>query len=125
MQDTRITPWDERTNMAIANPALLIAGIVVFVIGVWLWRWSQRHTVDLQGAALSAGWQGLRKGRLDLPDDLKSRFNDIASETSNTRRAAKAGGTVVRHFMAQVVWLIGLGAMVGGLALSAAGIFWN
>jgi hypothetical protein len=109
----------------IAHPALLAAGLITFLIGVWFWRWSSRNAIDVKGAALGAAWQGVKSGRVDVPDDLKQKYEAIANEKSNVRRAGKAGGTVVRHFIAQVFGLIGIAGMLGGLGLAAAGIWWK
>lgn len=109
----------------IAHPSWLGAGVALFLIGFWFWRWSSRNNIDVKGMAISAAWQGARQGKLDVPDELKAKFNDIANETSNTKRATKAGGTVIRHFVAKVFGLVGLVGMLGGLALSAAGIWYK
>jgi hypothetical protein len=100
---------------AIAHPTWLLAGLAVFLVGTWFWRWSSRNSLDLKGAAMTTAWQAARKGKLDMPEDLKSRVADIANETSNSRRAVKAGSTVMRHFIAKVFGLVGLVGMLGGL----------
>lgn len=110
---------------SIANPAWLIAGVVVFVIGVWFWRWSSRNSIDLKGAAMDAAWQGVRQRKLDVPDDLKQRYTEIANEASHTKRAVKAANMGARHFIAKVFGLIGLAGMIGGLALAGIGIWWK
>jgi hypothetical protein len=110
---------------AIAHPTWFAIGCVLFLVGLWFWRWASRNSLDLKGAAVGAAWQGVKQGRLDVPDDLKNRFNDIASETSNTKRAAKAGSMAARHFLAKVFSIVGLVGMLGGLALAAAGIWWK
>jgi hypothetical protein len=109
----------------IAHPNWLIAGIVVFLLGLWFWRWSSRNSIDLKGAAIGAAWQGVKQGKLDVPEDLKQRYTDIAGERSNTKRAMKAANMGARHFIAKVFGLIGLAGMIGGLALAAAGIWWK
>ena len=113
------------TSLAIARPGWLIAGIVIFLLGVWLWRWSSRNSIDIKGAAVGAAWQGVRQGRLDVPDDLKQRYNDVAGESTNSKRALKAANMGARHFMAKVVGLMGLAGILGGLALAAVGIWWK
>jgi hypothetical protein len=113
------------STLSIANPALLVAGLAVLFVGLWMWRWSSRNAIDVKGAALGAAWQGVRQGRLDIPDDIKSRMNELANEGSNVGRAKKAGGMAIRHALAKVVGLAGLVAILAGLALSAAGVFWK
>jgi hypothetical protein len=107
----------------IAHPTWLAAGFGLFLIGLWFWRWSSRNSIDVKGAAIAAAWQGARQGKLDVPDDLKAKYQAITNEPSHTRRAAKAGGTVARHFIAKVFGLVGLVGMLGGLALAAAGVW--
>ncbi len=109
----------------IAHPVWLAAGIGIFLVGLWFWRWSSRNSIDVKGAAFGAAWQGVRKGKLDVPEDIRSKFNEIAAEQSHSRRAAKAGGTVAKHFIAKVFGLIGLIGILGGLALAAAGIWYK
>lgn len=110
---------------AIANPTLLVAGLIVLLVGLWLWRWSSRNSIDIKGAAVGAAWQGVRQGRVDIPDDIKSKITDLTKEQSNVGRAKKAGGMAFRHALAQVVGIAGLVGMVLGLALAAAGIWWK
>jgi hypothetical protein len=110
---------------AIAHPIWFAVGCALFVVGLWFWRWASRNSLDLKGAAVGAAWQGVKQGRLDVPDDLKNKFHDIASESSNTKRAAKAGGMAARHFLAKIFSIVGLVGMLGGLALAAAGIWWK
>lgn len=111
---------------AIPHPYAVAAGVLVFLIGLWAWRWSSRHAIDLKGAALGAAWQGARSRKLpDMPDEIKTKFDAIANETSNVKRAQKAGGTVARHFVAQVMGIVGLIGLLGGVALIAAGVFWK
>lgn len=110
---------------AINHPTWFAIGCVLFLIGVWFWRWASRNSVDLKGAAVGAAWQGVRQGRVDVPDELKNRFNEIASESSNAKRATKAGGMAVRHALAKVFTIVGLVGMLGGLALAAAGVWWK
>jgi hypothetical protein len=110
---------------AIAHPVWVVVGGILFLVGLWFWRWASRNSIDLKGAAVGAAWQGVRERRLDVPEDLKNRFNEIAGEASNTKRAAKAGSMAARHFMAKVFSIIGLIGMLGGLAVAAAGIWWK
>jgi hypothetical protein len=110
---------------SIAHPTWLVVGLILLGLGFWLWRWSARHAIDLKAAALDAAWQGARGGKLAIPADLQSKYDAIAAEKGNVRRAAKAGGTVVRHLLARIAGLAGLISMVGGLGLAAAGIWWS
>lgn len=110
----------------IANPTLLGVGLLVLLIGIWMWRWSSRQVIDVKGMALGAAWDGVKKGQIpSVPDELKSRFTDIAAEKSNVGRAKKAGGTVARHFLGRMVGIASFIAVLVGLGLMAAGIWWK
>lgn len=111
---------------AIANPILLVIGAVVFLIGLLLWRWSSRNAIDLKGAAIGAAWQAARKRELpSVPDDIQHKLDEIAAKKTHAGKAVKAGATVVRHFIAQVIGIGGLIGLLGGLALMAAGMLWS
>ena len=110
----------------IANPGLLAGGIVAILLGIWLWRWSARHAIDLKGAAMSAAWQGVRTGKIpDVPDDLKTKYQAVAGQGSHAGKAATAGGIAARHVVAKVVGLASYMLLLGGAALAAAGIWWR
>lgn len=110
----------------IANPTLLGVGLIVLLLGIWMWRWSARQVIDVKGMAMGAAWDGVRKGQMPhVPDDLKSRFNEIASETTHRGKAKKAGGAVARHFIGQMVGIASFVALLAGLGLMAAGIWWK
>ena len=110
----------------IANSTLLGVGLLVLLLGIWMWRWSARQVIDVKGLALGAAWNGVKKGQLPyVPDDLKSKFNDIASEQSHARKAKKAGGVVARHFIGRMVGIASFIAVLSGLGLMAAGIWWK
>ena len=77
----------------IANPTLLGIGLLVLLVGIWMWRWSSRQVIDVKGLAIGAAWSGVKKGQMpSVPDDLKSKFSDIASQTTHSGKAKKAGG---------------------------------
>ena len=44
----------------IHHPSLLVAGIVVLLIGIALFRWSGRH--DMKGLAMAAAWKAATSG---------------------------------------------------------------
>ncbi len=110
----------------IPHPYLLAAGVVLFLIGVWCWRWSSRHAIDLKGAAIGAAFQGAINRKIpDVPEDIKSKVDRITSESSNIARAKTAGGIAARHFIAQVMWIASLVSLAGGAGLIAAGFLWK
>jgi hypothetical protein len=112
--------------MAIHNPILFGIGIAVLLVGIWMWRWAGRHTVNLAGAALSSAVATARSGKMpSVPDDLKGHFDKVVGAGSNTERAKVVSGTVARHFMAKVAGMAGMIGILAGMALAAAGMFWK
>jgi len=111
---------------AIPHPYLLAAGVILFLIGIWCWRWSSRHAIDLKGAAIGAAIDGAINRKIPgVPEDIKGKVDRITSETTNIGRARTAGGIAARHFMAQVVWIASLVSLAIGAGLIAAGVFWK
>ncbi len=111
---------------AIANPNLLGAGILVLLIGFWLWRWSSRQVIDVKGAAIGAAWQGVRHGKVpDVPDDVKSRFQSVAGQSTHTGKAVKVASIGVRHYIGRLVGALSFVMVLAGLGLAAAGIWWK
>lgn len=112
--------------MAIPHPYLLGIGVVLLAIGIWCWRWSSRHAIDLKGAAIGAAFQGAIKRQIpDVPGDIKSKIEQVTAEQTNFKRAQKVGTLAARHFAAQAVWVAALVSLAGGMALVAAGLFWK
>lgn len=107
-----------------SNHWMMIAGAVLFVIG-WLMRgWASKY--DLKDAAIDSAWTTIRGRRsAENPTALEAKLQDIGAQKSVTGKATRAATTVAGHFVAQVVGLVGLIALVVGLALVAAGIWWR
>ena len=100
------------------HPYLVGGGSIVFLIGVLCWRWASRHNITdlVVDAAVHVAWN---KGKLASAADteIAKRLQDIKAETSNTQRAKSVAGHAARHFAAQVANMIGLVAMLAGVAL--------
>lgn len=114
--------------VSIHNPMLLAAGVGVLVVGYLLRSWASRHNLTevATGAAMSAAWNTVRSGKVKaVPEEISSRFDDVASAKTNVGRAGKVAGYAARHVLAQLVGWIGFGLMLVGLALGAAGVFWK
>jgi hypothetical protein len=110
------------------RPSLLLIGLAVFIVGWLLRRWAARHDMMgmVTGAATGAAWQAVKGRKVpDIPDALKSKMNEFQAEGSNAGRAKKVAGYAARHFIAQVVGVMGWIALLGGLGLMAAGVFWK
>jgi hypothetical protein len=112
----------------IANPWLLIAGLVLLILGVMLRRWASRHDLmsAVAGGVKSAAFDAVRTGGKSLKGNpLTDKLQQVAAEGSHAGKAKKVAGFAVRHFVAQVAGIAGLIGILGGLALAAAGAFWR
>ena len=100
----------------LSHPWLVGIGIVLLIIGFWLWRWAGRH--DLKGLAVDAAWQVAKaRGDLSARSDLRDKLADLKADGSNVSRAKKAAGYAGRHVLAQIASLAGLVSMLGGVGL--------
>ena len=112
--------------MAIHSPILLGLGIAAFLLGIVLWRWSSRHSINLKGAAISSAYSAVKGGNIPaVPDALKVQYDKVAAETSNVGRARVVGGSVARHFIAKVVGWAGLAAFLSGGVMIALSFLWK
>jgi hypothetical protein len=81
---------------------------------------------DLKGAAIDSAWHvALGRRTAERRTPIEEKLHDIASAETMTGKATRAAGTVIGHFIAQVVSLIALVMMLVGLVLIAAGIWWR
>lgn len=111
-------------GLGIANPTLLIAGLALFVFGLWLMRRAGRH--DLKGAALESAWEVARGRRsAENPTAIEQKLKGITSAPTSVGKAQRAATTVLGHFVAQVLGIVGLVALLCGAGLALAGIFWR
>lgn len=115
--------------MTIANPWLLLAGLVTIAVGYALRSWASRHNLlDVAtDAALSTAWTTIRtrKAPSAVPEEISSRVNDITSEASHVGKATKVAGYAFRHVVATAVGIAGLIIMLIGLILAGLGVFWS
>lgn len=108
----------------LANHGLLIGGGVLLILGFLLWQRMSRY--DLKGAAIDSAWHvALGRRTAESPTPIEEKFHDIASAQTVTGKATRAAGTVIGHFVAQVVSLIALVMMLIGVLLLALGIWWR
>jgi hypothetical protein len=110
------------------RPSLLLIGLGVFIVGWLLRRWAGRHDMMgvVTGAATGAAWQAVKGRKVpDMPGALKSKMQEFQAEGSNVGRAKKVAGYAARHFIAQVVGVMGWIGLLAGLGLMAAGMFWK
>jgi len=102
----------------LSHPYLVVGGVLLFVVGVWLWRWSSRH--DLKGMVVDAAWQVAKaRGDLSVETDLGERLRDLKQDGSNVSRAKKVAGLGARHLVSQVAGIAAIVAMLSGVALLA------
>lgn len=103
---------------------LMLAGAALMLVGMALRWWTARY--DLKDAAIDSAWTLARgKRTAENPTALETKYREIASETTWSRRARRTAGTVAGHFFAQAMGLVALVLMLGGLALGVAGFWWR
>jgi uncharacterized membrane protein len=103
---------------------LMLAGAALIVLGLLI-RWKV-SAYDLKDAALDSAWTLARgKRTAENPTALEAKLNDIQSQPTWTGKATRTAGTVVGHFVAQVLGVAALIMMVAGLALVVAGYVWR
>lgn len=104
------------------NLGLLIAGAVVFLIGLLLRRFASRY--DFSGMAMDSAIQFARgKRTTENPTDIEKRLNEINSASSTLGKARRVGGNVAGYFVAPILKIVALISLLGGLALMVAAYF--
>ena len=87
------------------------------------WRVSR---YDLKDAAIDSAWTLARgKRTAENPTALEAKYREIEAQPTWGGRAKKAAGTVAGHFVAQVLGVVSLVMIAGGLAAILAGCFWR
>lgn len=112
--------------MALSHPLLLVLGLVLALVGIWLWRFSSRHGIDIKGAAISSGASAAWRRELpQVPDDIRQKYERIAAETSHVGKARAAGTTLVKAGLAKVAFLASLVTFAAAAIATAAAFFWK
>lgn len=112
----------------VAHPGLAVAGVVALVVGLLLRRWAARHDLKsaLAGGVKHAALDAVRHGKDGHKSNpLAAKLHEVASHGSHAGKAKAVAGMAARHFVAQAASIAGLVAILGGLAATAAGIFWR
>ena len=103
---------------------MMLAGAVSILLGV-LMRW-RTSRYDLKDAAIDSAWTLARGKRTsENPTALEAKYREIHAQATWGGRDKKAAGTVAGHFIAQVLGVVSLVLMLGGLALMLAAYFWG
>jgi len=107
-----------------AEHALAMAGGLLLIAGFLIWRRMGRY--DLKGAAMESAWQLVRGRRTTgNPTPIEAKLREIGAASTVTGKASRAAGTVIAHFLAQVISIVALVTMLVGLLLLAFGIWWR
>ena len=102
---------------------MLVGAVSILLGGLMRWRASR---YDLKDAAIDSAWTLARgKRTAENPTALEARYREIHDQATWGGRAKKAVGTVAGHFIAQVLGVVSLVLMLGGLVLLVAGYFWG
>lgn len=106
------------------NDWTMLAGAVLSLLAVVIfWRTSK---YDLKGAAFDSAWQAARGRRTaDNPTALNEKWNAIRNEATVTGKARRTAGTVIGHFVAQMLGVLATFMLIGGVILLAVGYWWR
>lgn len=114
--------------ISISHQSWVVLGLVLVVLGVLLVRWAARNNMVsvVTDATTGAVFSKLRKGgALEVPDEIKARYDDVMAEGSTVGRAKKLAGYTVRHAVSQVAGVGGGLLIVAGLLAAALGVFYG
>ena len=103
-----------------SHPALFIAGGLAVLTGILIrWRVSR---YDLREMVTDSAWQLVRGRRTaENPTDIERKFHDIAGAATVGGKARRVTGSVIGHFFAQFMSIVGLILILGGGGLVALG----
>lgn len=106
------------------HPYLLIAGGIALAIAWMLFKWSGRH--DIKGLAVDAAWTAAKtRGRSAMTPEIKVKLDALKADASVAGRTRQVAGMAARHFAAQVAAIAGAIALLAGLGLVAAALWWT
>lgn len=106
------------------NEWMMVAGGVLALLAIVIFWTTGKH--DLKGAALESAWQAARGRRTaDNPTALDEKWNAIRNEATVAGKARRTAGTVIGHFIAQVLSVVATFMLLGGIILLGAGYWWR
>lgn len=106
----------------IAQHPFYVAGAAAVILGFLIRQWFGRY--DLKEMAIESFWQLARGERTaETPTDIERKYHDIASAATTLGKARRATGSIIGHFLAQLMGLVGLVLILGGLVLLGVGYF--
>lgn len=107
--------WNEWTM--IVGAGLIALAVIIF------WTTSK---YDLKGAALESAWQTARGRRSAAsPTALDEKWNAIRNEASAFGKAKRTAGTVIGHFLAQLLGIVATIMLLIGAVLIGVGYWWR
>ncbi|MEQ1712879.1 MAG: hypothetical protein ABL908_15960, partial [Hyphomicrobium sp.] len=96
----------------------------VFVLGLLLRRWSNRHSLTDQ--LTDAAWEAVKARDAGvIGREVQGKLDDINRAGSQFGKAKAVAGYGIRHAIAQVVGIAGLLALLGGVVLGGLGMYWR
>lgn len=106
------------------NEWVMIAGSVLVALAVIIFWTTSKY--DLKGAALESAWQTARGRRTtDNPTALDEKWNAIRNEATTVGKAKRTAGTVIGHFVAQVLGILATIMLLVGAILIGVGYWWR
>ncbi|MBR2536758.1 MAG: hypothetical protein IKE66_11875 [Hyphomicrobium sp.] len=115
------------TGIPMTHPGWVAIGLAMVLIGIWLIRWANRNSMTgaIADATAEAAIGALKKrGRPDMPADIRARLDDVAGAPTATGKARKVARYAFRHAMSQVFGIAGFIMVMAGLLLAVFGAFY-
>lgn len=113
--------------LSMTHPDWVAIGLCMIVAGVWLIRWANRNNMAsaIAGATAEAAIKAVRKGaHPEMPDAIKTKFDDVTSAPTYAGKAKKIAGYGFRNAMSQLFGVVGFIMAVVGLMLTILGLFY-
>jgi hypothetical protein len=103
---------------------IMLAGAALVLVGILI-RWRIAR-YDLKDAAIESAWTLARgKRTAENPTALEEKLHEIRDQPTWGGRARKTAGTVAGHFIAQVMTVVSLVMILGGVVLIGAAFIWR
>lgn len=115
------------TGIPMTHPGWVAVGFAMVLVGIWLIRWANRNSMTgaIADATAEAAIGAIKKrGRPDMPSEIRSRLDDVAGAPTTSGKARKVASYAFRHAMSQVFGIAGFVLLMAGLLLAVFGAFY-
>lgn len=106
------------------NAWMMVAGGGLIALAILIFWTTSKY--DLKGAALESAWQTARGRRsASTPTALDDKWNAIRNEATAMGKARRTAGTVIGHFVAQLLSVAATFMLLIGAVLVGVGYWWR